>query len=387
MRSTWPFDTEWESAQHKTTICYAGARISISKMKNRKHYIDNLRSLAILLLFPFHAAQIWSGGEYSGFYVWSHTNNVLYAFSTAVYPWYMTLLFILAGMSSKFSLQKRTNKQFIAERVKKLIIPFLFGLLVLVPAMTYTGEVHFNGYSGTYLGQYRLFFSKISDLTGYKGGFTPAHLWFLLYLFLISLLSLLVVRIQQKWLKGLQVKRIPYWVLVLLFVPEWLMLYILNIGGKSIGQFFFLYMVGYFILSKEDREQEVRNYRFVSLILALLSGTAYTYLYCFAQLRNEFGTGLFVFFGWTGILTLLGFGQTILNVQNQISSYFARASYPVYIMHQTVLVIAAYWILKLPMGIWGQYSLIIIISFIITIFLYEIIKRIPYIRGLVGISK
>lgn len=130
-------------------------------MQNRKHYIDNLRSLAILLLFPFHAAQIWSGGEYSGFYVWSHTDNVLYAFSTAVYPWYMTLLFTLAGMSSKYSLQKRSNKQFIGERVKKLIIPFLFGLFVLVPAMTYTGEVYFNDYKGTYLGQYRLFFQKL----------------------------------------------------------------------------------------------------------------------------------------------------------------------------------------------------------------------------------
>ena len=50
---------------------------------NRKYYIDNLRWMAILLLFPFHAMQIWSGGEYSGFYIWSHTNNTMYALSTA----------------------------------------------------------------------------------------------------------------------------------------------------------------------------------------------------------------------------------------------------------------------------------------------------------------
>ena len=58
----------------------------------RRYYIDNLRWMAVLLLFPFHAAQIWSGGDYSGFYVWSHTNQALYAFSIAVYPWFMTLL-------------------------------------------------------------------------------------------------------------------------------------------------------------------------------------------------------------------------------------------------------------------------------------------------------
>lgn len=356
-------------------------------MKERKYYIDNLRWMAILLLFPFHTAQIWSGGEYSGFYIWSHTNNVMYAFSTAVYPWYMTLLFTLAGMSSKYSLQKRTNKQFISERTKKLMIPFLFGLLVLVPAMTYIGEVYFNGYSGTYLGQYYLFFTKITDLTGYKGGFTPAHLWFLLYLFLISLLALPVIQAQKKWLPKLLVNRIPYWALVLLFVPEWLMLYVLNIGGKSIGQFFFLYIVGYYMLSESDMEKKVKEHRFVSLALALVSGIAYTYLYCFAEMRNEFGTGLYVFFGWMGILTLLGFGQTVLHFQNRVSRYFSRASYPIYIMHQTVLVIVGYRVLKFPIGMWGQCLLIVVASFIITILLYELVRRIPYVRILLGISK
>jgi len=52
----------------------------------KKYFIDNLRWMAILLLFPFHASQIWSGGEYSGFYIWSHTNTALYVFSTAYIP-------------------------------------------------------------------------------------------------------------------------------------------------------------------------------------------------------------------------------------------------------------------------------------------------------------
>lgn len=73
----------------------------------RNYDIDNLKWLAILLLFPFHAAQIWSGGEYSGFYIWSHTSTALDVFSTAVYPWYMTLLFAIAGMSCKYSLLKK----------------------------------------------------------------------------------------------------------------------------------------------------------------------------------------------------------------------------------------------------------------------------------------
>ena len=52
----------------------------------RKYYIDNLRWLAILMLFPFHTAQIWNGGEYSGFYIWSHTNDFMYAFFNICIP-------------------------------------------------------------------------------------------------------------------------------------------------------------------------------------------------------------------------------------------------------------------------------------------------------------
>ncbi|WP_066683767.1 acyltransferase family protein [Christensenella intestinihominis] len=356
-------------------------------IQERKHFIDNLRWMAILLLFSFHAAQIWSGGEYSGFYVWSYTDNILYIFSTAVYPWYMTLLFVLAGMSSKYALQKRTDRQFIIERTKKLIIPFIFGVLVLVPVMTYIAEIYFNGYSGSYFDQYRLFFSKATDLTGYRGGFTPAHLWFLLYLFIISLVSLLMIRIQQKALPDLRAKRLPYWALILLFIPVWLMFHVLNIGGKSIGQFLILYIFGYYILSKDRIQQEIKRYRFVSLILSLVSGIIYTYLYCFINLRNELITGLFVFFGWLGILTLLGFGQTLLNFQNKISAYFTRASYPIYIIHLPVLVIAGFFVLKFPVGIFFQFLLIILLSFTVTILLYEGIRRLPYFRVLFGIDK
>ena len=188
----------------------------------RRYYIDNLRWMLILLLFPFHAAQIWSGGEYSGFYIWSHTNTALYVFSTAVYPWYMTSLFAIAGISCKYALQKRTNRQFVIERTKKLLIPFFFGLIVLVPVMTYIAEIFFNGYTGNYLQQYGLFFTKVTDLTGYHGGFTPAHLWFLLYLFVISLSALLIIFLQKKYLTKFQFCNVPYFFMIFMFVPEWL---------------------------------------------------------------------------------------------------------------------------------------------------------------------
>ncbi len=339
------------------------------------------------MLFPFHAAQIWSGGEYSGFYIWSHTNTVLYVFSTAVYPWYMTFLFAIAGMSCKYALQKRTNKQFIIERTKKLLVPFLFGVLVLVPIMTYIAEVFFNGYTGSYIQQYILFFTKETDLTGYHGGFSPAHLWFLLYLFVISLAALLIVLLQKKCLPKFRVGSVPYFFTILLFVPEWLCQYVLNIGGKSLGQFMILFLFGYYILSEESILQKLKNYRLVSLTLCILSGSLYIYLYCFKNLRNELMTGLYIFYGWMGIITLLGIGQSKLNFHNQLSHYLTRASFTVYILHMPVLVVVGFFVLNFPLGVTGQFLTIILISSVLTFLIYEIIKRVPVLRFFLGISK
>lgn len=353
----------------------------------RKYYIDNLRWLAILLLFPFHAAQIWSGSQDGGFYIWSHTNTVLYVFATAIYPWYMTLLFTIAGMSCKYALQKRSGIEFVLERTKKLLVPFLFGLLVLAPAITYIAEVFFNGYTGTYWQQYRLFFTKETDLTGYRGGFTPAHFWFILYLFVISLAALLIICLQEKVLPELRVGAVPYPFIILLFIPEWLCLDILNVGGKSLGQFTILFLFGYYILSGDLILREIKQYRFVSLALCILSGSLYIWLYCFENLQAFWLTGLYILFGWMGILTLLGIGQARFNFHNRLSAYLTCASFPIYILHMPVLVAVGFFVLQWNVGVAGQFSLIVLFSALTTFLIYEIIKKVPGLRFLIGISK
>lgn len=146
---------------------------------DRKYYIDNLRWVCILLLIPFHAAMAWNcWGE--GNYIWFSSNKGLSAFITLISPWYMPLLFVLAGMSARYSLQKRTVKDFVRERIKKLLLPFLIGVVTIVAGMTYYADRFHNGYAEDFFAHYRIFFTKFTDLTGYDGGWTPGHLWFVL---------------------------------------------------------------------------------------------------------------------------------------------------------------------------------------------------------------
>lgn len=96
----------------------------------RKHYIDNLRWLCILLLIPFHCAMTYnSWGE--GNYIILGSDRILSSFLCSIWSWFMPLLFLLAGISARFSISKRSRKQFIAERILKLFVPFVLGTLLL----------------------------------------------------------------------------------------------------------------------------------------------------------------------------------------------------------------------------------------------------------------
>ncbi len=84
---------------------------------------------------------------------------------------------------------------------------------------------------------------------------------------------------------------------------------------------------------------------------------------------------------------LLGIGQSKLNFHNRLSVYLTQASFPVYILHMPILVVVGFFALKLPIGVAGQFLLIVLISFIVTFLIYEIVKRIPVLRFFLGMKK
>ena len=185
----------------------------------RKYYIDNLRWLCIILLLPFHAAMAWnSWGE--GNYIYYEPSRILSSFIMMISCWYMPLLFVLAGVSAKYALAKRSYGTFVKERVQKLLIPLITGILTVVAIMTYYADRSLNDYQGSFLQHYRIFFTRFTDLTGYDGGWTPAHLWFLLYLFVISLVCLGIIALQRKVKSGFRLNQISViWIALLVYAP------------------------------------------------------------------------------------------------------------------------------------------------------------------------
>lgn len=89
---------------------------------------------------------------------------------------------------------------------------------------------------------------------------------------------------------------------------------------------------------------------------------------------------------WLAVLALLGIGKHLMNRTGRFAAYMGGASYPVYILHQHILVAIAYYVLFVAFPPAIQYILIVIISLLLTFACYEVIRRIPGVRWHFGSS-
>ena len=110
--------------------------------------------------------------------------------------WHMPLLFFLAGCSTYFALRKRSGGQYAWERVKRLLVPLVFGILILIPPQTWYGGRFNSGYTSSYWhylvsGDFMRW--NVQDGGDYFGGFGIGQLWFIMFLLFISLIVIPLV--------------------------------------------------------------------------------------------------------------------------------------------------------------------------------------------------
>lgn len=351
----------------------------------RKNYIDNIRITCILLLFPFHTCRVFTE---ENFYV--HANHVQWCdlFVKWMDPWFMPILFLLAGMSSYLSLNKRTMKEYIKERVSKILIPCICGVVLTVPIQTYYAEKFHNHFTGSYLEQLKLFFTKATDLTGYTGGFTPAHLWFLLVLFIVSLIGLpIILKIRQmrseqfRWLEN----PIVLGLLCLLLIISSL----IKIADREILGYLVLMTIGAILCANEKLLEIIQKYRRWYLGMVLITSVIFYFdtngqigeMPIILQSLNSYGRG------WTTILAILGYGMSYYNGRNELQGYFRTASFPIYEVHQTILIVVAYYIVDMVSNFEGQYIEILVLSLVLSLVSYELLRSFKVTRWMFGIKE
>jgi len=316
----------------------------------------------------------------SRFYIWQGENRLLSTLIVLVNPWFMPLLFVLAGMSARYSLERRTWREFVGQRIHKLLIPFIGGMLLLVPFQSLFARKFFDHYTGSLWEHWVYFFTHVTDLSGYDGGFTPGYLWFILFLFLISLFSVVLFHFLPYGKAAGRLEKLPVLGVVFLFVPVWLMYYLGNFGGFSIGKDLALFLAGYYVLSDDVVIGKLDNcWKWLAGLWVIGSGVSVVLYY-----RVSYYGDLWVnFVGWVSILALLAVGKKFFYKNTGFTEYFNRASYPVYILHQSILVALAYYVVEFCDIMWIQIFCIGAGSFLLSVLAYHLIKGIRHIIGMI----
>ena len=158
-----------------------------AKTAVRRLDIDWLRIILILTVFFFHSNRFFNGEEWH--VVNSTSSHLSDIFISSMFPWMMSTIMILSAASIVYSLNSRSTGKFIADKVKRLLIPLVFGIFVLALPQVYLERLT----HGEFVGSFFQFLPHFFDgMYGFGGNFAwmGLHLWYLLVLFLYTLIFL-----------------------------------------------------------------------------------------------------------------------------------------------------------------------------------------------------
>jgi fucose 4-O-acetylase-like acetyltransferase len=149
---------------------------------NRQSYLDWLRILAIAGVLFFHSAMPFV--EFDWHIKNTEHSEMLQEFNFFISRFRMPLLFFISGAVAYFMLKNRSSSQFVALRFRRLLIPLVFGMLLIVPIQVYLERVN-QGFKGNFF----QFYHSVFTTGAYpKGNLSWHHLWFIAYLFVYDVL-------------------------------------------------------------------------------------------------------------------------------------------------------------------------------------------------------
>ncbi len=352
----------------------------------RKHYIDNLRWIILLILIPYHTAQAWNTwGEPN--YIFFEGNRLISSIIVFFSPYFMPLLFLLAGISTKYALQKRTRKEYLVERAKRLLVPFLFGTIVFMPIMSYIGDRFNYSYNEGFLKHYVVFFTKYTDLTGADGGFSVGQFWFLLYLLIISVVSVGIIALLEKVVSKAE-KSIPFWLVFVLGLPLPLISEWLSIGGKSLVEYTYFFMLGYYVFTNEKTVCKLEKNSWLLLSIGLAATILNVYLFLWTDKDYVLVNTITKYISkWIMVIALLGLAKRHLDFTGKVADYMKKRSFLFFTYHFIWVVLFEY----ILYGIIGNKTFVlfigtVLLSYSATFVCCEMSIRIPVLCFLTGIK-
>lgn len=378
----------------------------------RRHDLDWIRSAAFGLLVLYHVGMYYVTW---GWHVKSpQTHLLLEPFMLLSSPWRMSLLFVISGAATAFMLGRQPHG-FLRQRSWRLLLPLLFGMAVIVPPQSYYQIVEQlqGGYHDGYLAFYGRY---LSAYHGFCNGDecltlpTWNHLWFVAYLWVYTALLWVLWRSLPDaartrllgWaasaLRGWHALLIPIGLLAaarLLLVARFESTHALFGDWYNHAQYFPLFLLGFLMASARGFWESLQRLRWPALILAALGYALMIHTWYFSGYNDSnpppltlrlILRGVWAINQWCAIAAILGFGYRLRNADSSMLRYLTAAVFPIYILHQSVIVVLAHHLkpLALPASVEGP--LLILATFALCFGGYELIRRLRWLRPLFGLK-
>ena len=372
--------------------------------RERLYYVDWLRIGAFALLVLYHVGMVYVPWDFHVKH--QPTYAALEPLMRLTNPWRMSLLFVVSGLATGLMLGRLGLAR---ERSKRLLLPLLFGMAVIVPPQAWLQVREQFGYAGSYADFLRLYFSGYGGFCGPKGCLvlpTWNHLWFLPYLWCYTMLLLLALRALPAAalrraadalarLAGWRLLCLPLLlfgtVRVLLF-PRFGESHALLDDWAAHAAYASMFAFGVLLARRRQLLQRLQDLRWPALTLGLAAWLALV-LYPGSvagwpavpelwrlPMRLAFATAQ-----WCGVVAAFGFARRHLDADHRWRAPLTEAVFPLYLLHQTILIVTAVALRPLMLSAGLEAAVVVALTFAGGFAAWQLARRVSGLRPWMGL--
>ena len=319
----------------------------------RRHYLDNIRWITVGLVVLYHVIFMYNGvvtaGVIGPFWEVQYQDAVQYL----LYPWFMVLLFLVSGMCARYYLEGHTDREFLAGRTRKLLVPSTIGLFVFWWIQGYFNMAFSHVFDQSWEKVPKAVEYLIMILSG------VGILWYIQVLWVLSVLLVLLRKIEKDRL----------------YAPV--------ICVYRFGIYGICFLLGYYVFSHEKVTDRLACVSVPLATAAVVLAVFYVRYYFGENYAEEpvVNSPFSILYGWTVCLAVLGGMKRWGNRTSRKTAWLSKKSYGLSLFHYLALSAAADFLDRYTKvtGV-AAYLLSGIAAYAGGYLLYELIKRIPVIR-------
>ena len=367
---------------------------------SRMFFLDWIRIGAFFLLILYHTGMYYVSWD---FHIKSvDAGSAIEPLMMLSSPWRLSLLFPVSGVASSFMLRKMPLARFIGQRSWRLLIPLVFGMLVIVPPQSYCEVVEKLGYQGSFVDFMKLYLTGYHGFCGKDGNClilpTWNHLWFVSYLWVYTLvLAAGVALLGHRFdaLAGRLGALLTGWKIIVLPVALFAVLrltlfarfpstHALVGDWYNHANYFAIFAMGALMAREPGFWARLDTLRRPALAITIASWAA---LIVYFRLADTIMTDdvvavarpimrvVYALCAWCAIVAVCGFGHRHLQFDNAQRRYLTQAVFPVYMVHQTLIILLAHSFKPLHIAAPLEGGLIVVLTFALSFAVVEIVRR------------